>query len=118
MSNPRQAILITDTDAVEVINLPNDTKSEYGLFSMTLDGYIEAVTLDKDLFGLTLWVNEEGKLISLPFNSLATRLWEMSYGETDVIMGNAIVTGNSDASGRTKGLTPKQIKLIKESLGR
>lgn len=118
MSNPRQAILITDTDTVEVINLPNDTKSEYGLFSMTLDGYIEAVALDKDLLGLTLWVNEEGKLISLPFNSLATRLWEMSYGKTDVIMGNAIITGDADENGKTLGLTPNQINLIKESLGR
>ena len=118
MTNLRQAILITDTDAMEVINLPNDNKEEYGVMSMTLGGLIQPVDLDNDLSGLTIWVNEEGKLIGLPFNSLATRLWEMSYGRTDVMMGNAIITGDADRNGRTKGLTPNQINLIKESLAR
>ena len=51
--------------------------------------------------GLTLIINEEGKLLGLPVNQLAT---DMAYIFNDVIVGNAILiwqlfTGSKSATG-------------------
>lgn len=64
-------------------------------------GWIQAVDLNPTL---TMWLNEEGKLNNLPFNTLATELWEEAYGETDFIVGNVIFTGGTGEEGETLGL--------------
>ena len=65
-------------------------------------GWIEAVaSQDGDV---TLWVNEEGKLMGLPVNGLATELWyklNPSVAGFDVLCGPVVVTGGCDASGDT-----------------
>lgn len=43
--------------------------------------------------GLTLIINEEGKLLGLPVNQLAT---DMAYIFNDVIVGNAVLMGTKD----------------------
>jgi hypothetical protein len=52
-------------------------------------GMIEVITLP-DMRQMV--INEEGKLISLPVNLVATNLWEKAFGiGTDVIVGNAMI---------------------------
>lgn len=41
--------------------------------------------------GTEIVVNEEGKLEALPVNPIATQYWYDRYGDTDVIVGNAII---------------------------
>ena len=48
-------------------------------------GLIQAIDLAPEL---TMWCNDEGKLMGLPVNPVATALWTRYYGETDVIVGN------------------------------
>ncbi|MBL0310155.1 MAG: DUF3846 domain-containing protein [Bacteroidetes bacterium] len=55
-------------------------------------GRIEIIPLDRDgLDDRVLVVDEEGKLISLPLNVLATLEWIRYYGETDFVAGDAII---------------------------
>ena len=55
-------------------------------------GRIEILNLEKEgLPHRLLVVHEEGKLISLPFNLLATIEWIRYYGETDFVSGDAII---------------------------
>ena len=57
-----------------------------------VNGRIEIIPLEADdLEDRLLVVNEEGKLISLPFNLPATLIWIMYYGETDFVSGDAII---------------------------
>lgn len=77
-------------------------------------GWVQAVPMIGELSGLTLWVNEEGKFSDLPLNELATAVWELSYGETDFIVGNAILTAGEGYDGETLGLTSEQLDTIME----
>ena len=51
-------------------------------------GLVQMITLNN---GDQLLMNEEGKLDDLPFNDEATKLWEHSFGKTDVIVGDALL---------------------------
>jgi len=108
----RKALVIKSTGETEIVELPDDNSAEYELLKETLQGWIQPVSLDQDLDGFVIWVNEEGKLERLPINSKATKLWEISYGKTDIIVGNAIITGDSDNAGKVKGLTETEIQKL------
>lgn len=54
-------------------------------------GHIEIVTLRNNF----MVVNEEGKLNRLPVNHNATTMFQSEYGETDYIVGNALVCAHS-----------------------
>lgn len=81
----------------------------------SVDGWVQAV----DLSGtLTLWVNEEGKMVGLPHNRYAQILWDEAYGEgTDYIVGNAVLTGGTDEDGNTLGLDDETIATVKARVG-
>ena len=64
-------------------------------------GLIQAVDLTPSL---TMWCNEEGKLIGLPVNPVATAMWTRYFGETDVIVGNVVFTGGCDEEGNTTSI--------------
>lgn len=100
-----KALVLTTHNTVE-IEQDNEEFVSYATLSRAVGGFIEAVNLPN---GLTLWVNEEGKLDGLPVNEYATRLFVSAFGAVDVIVGNAIVTGGADDDGETLGLTDKQI---------
>ncbi len=71
-------------------------------------GLLEAVELDRD--HLTLWCNEEGKLLDLDMNR---PLQEIS----DIICGDFLLTG-CDAEGETIGLTKTQQELCLKRWGK
>jgi hypothetical protein len=108
----KQVIVITPEHEVSVQQMPSTSPDEYNFLNTAVAGWIQAVALTDDLEGITLWVNEEGKLDNLPYNPLATLLWEMSYGFTDVICGTAVLTGGSDDEGETLPLTDVQVAQI------
>ena len=115
--SPKVALLLTPDSQILTLELPKTDDAEYTALSTNLGGWIQAVPLAKDLEGLTLWVNEEGKLNGLRMNYLGTRVWEVCYGKTDVIVGNAIITGGTTPTGKTKGLTAKQVAKIRKVIG-
>jgi len=46
-----------------------------------------------------MWMHEDGKVIGLEQNKLATALWHQTYGATDIIVGDVVLTGPPDADG-------------------
>ena len=106
----KQVIVITAEHEVSVQQMP--VADEYNFLNTAVAGWIQAVELSEDLEGITLWVNEEGKMSSLPYNQKATFLWEKSYGFTDVIVGTAVLTGGTDDEGETLPLTDVQVAEI------
>lgn len=79
-------------------------------------GYIEAVIaplLDDEV---TLWINEEGKLLSLPINVVATELWHLLSPEmrgVDFLCGTVVVSGGYDDEGWTLSI-PEKLKRVLE----
>lgn len=71
----------------------NDDKLTLEYMQKVVGGYIEIVPLQD---GRLLVCNEEGKIQGLPENKHATMIWEESYGKTDIIMGNVIITNEKE----------------------
>jgi hypothetical protein len=85
-----------NTDAVE-FKIIDDVKDEPGLKSAQefVGGYVQGIEFPN---GDYLIVNEEGKLLGLPVNEEATKLWRDTFdndnyiiGRKDVVAGPAIL---------------------------
>ena len=101
----------------------DDIEREAVLFTPTLqeivEGHIETVPTalagewsHEQGVGLTIIINEEGKLLGMPVNRLAT---DMAYLFNDVIVGNAILIGTTDED--FIGLTKEAAENIVEKWG-
>jgi len=106
------ALKVTAEGTISKINL--NEGNEYETLRSTVGGLIQAVDLDDQI---TLWCNEEGKLIGLPYNDKATQMWENTFGLTDLIMGDTVFTGGTDDEGETLPLSIEQIQKIKNLIG-
>jgi Domain of unknown function (DUF3846) len=81
------------------------------LLKQAVGGYFEPISLGD---GLTLWVNEEGRLLKLPINGIASNLLTLcaAVGQATmplggpILRGDALLTGGEDAEGNTLGLPP------------
>lgn len=87
-----QALLYKTDFSVEEIKPANGRYFKLEEMQKYVGGLIEIIPLDGDgLEEKLLVVNEEGKLINLPFNLFATMEWVKYYGETDFVSGDAII---------------------------
>lgn len=104
----KTALRVNTDFTTEILDL---SSNEYDQLSGSVGGLIEAVDLGPDL---TMWLNEEGKLIGLPVNEIGSALWVLEYGNTDIILGDVVFTGPSDENGDTLSLDDKWTSTIKE----
>jgi len=105
----KTALRINTDFTTEVLDL---SSNEYNQLRDTVGGLIQPVDLKPDL---TLWCNEEGKLINgMEVNVIGTHLYEKSYAMTDVIMGNIVLTGGTDDEGETLPLPFTWLAQIEE----
>ena len=105
----KTALRINTDFTTEVLDL---SSNEYNQLRDTVGGLIQPVDLKPDL---TLWCNEEGKLINgMEINTIGTHLWEQTFGMTDVIMGNIVLTGGTDDEGETLPLPSTWLAYIEE----
>lgn len=79
-------------------------------------GWFQCVPLRAELEDYYLWCHDEGKIIGLPMNVTATGLWAISYGPSDIIHGNIVITGGIDEEGDTVGLTDAQVAKLEKIL--
>ena len=98
-----KGILIKTTGEVEVVEYEDKLEN----LQKYVDGLIEFVAIDE---GIDMIINDEGKILGLKPNYLATLL----YGY-DFIVGDALVVGIGD-EGENITLTDEQIKDIKERI--
>ena len=107
----RNALVIKADGNIHGIDLGENSLEEYEALRDAVGGMIQMVPLsDSDML---LWCHEEGKLIGLPYNEKATKMWVKYWGKTDVMVGDCVITGGVDwESELSKGLTPAQILLV------
>jgi len=105
-----KAVTITSEGLQSEVEFTEENSLE--TLQAAVGGYIQAI----DLLGLTMWINEEGKIHNLPFNPFATLLWEAEFGKTDVILGDIILTGQPDGEGFTTSIPESFVeKVLKPS---
>jgi hypothetical protein len=86
--------LVIKTDGIIDALLPKNNK----VFTLeelksVVGGYIEIVPIGKSTF---MVVNEEGKLLNLPINEGATRVYRASRNTDDFIVGNVLICSNKE----------------------
>lgn len=104
----KKALRVNTDFTTEVLNLEPDS---YTPLRDAVGGLIQAVDLNHDL---TMWCNEEGKLMGLTPSMMGTLMWEKTFGMTDIIVGDVVFTGGTDDEGETLGLDPKQLYKLKQ----
>ena len=105
----KKAIRITTENETIVFELKSDSLEQ---LQQAVGGYVQAIDLSDKL---TLWCNEEGKMINLPHNRGAQKLWDEVFGAgTDYIVGDIVLTGGADRHGNTLGLTDAQVKKYEQ----
>ena len=92
---------ITYKDITPELKIIEDAKQEPDLKAAQefVGGYVEGIAFPN---GDYLIINEEGKLIGLPINEQATKLWKDTFdndnyitGRDDFVVGNAILIKKS-----------------------
>ena len=77
-------------------------------------GWVQAIDLAPDL---TMWLNEEGKLVGLPHNLTAQKLWDKTFWVgSDFVVGDVVLTGGTDEEGRTLPLATDTAQRVRELL--
>lgn len=105
----RQAMKLNVHGETQVVDL-DAPEGTLKVLQSAVDGWVQPVDLSEEM---TMWVNEEGKLIGLIRNDKANVIFRETFGAVDVIMGDVIFTGGVDDEGETIGLTDEQVnKLI------
>lgn len=108
----KRALRVNVDFTTEVLDLEQD---EYNQIRDAVGGLIQPVDLKPDL---TLWCNEEGKIIDLPLNIIASHMWERSFGPTDIILGDCVFTGGTDDEGETIELSHAWLVQLEEFAAR
>ena len=95
----KTALRINTDFTTEILDLEADSLMQ---LQEAVGGLVQAADLYDDL---TLWCNEEGKLINgMQPNVIATHLWEKSFIMSDIIMGDVVFSGGTDDEGDNLGL--------------
>lgn len=112
----RYAIIIRPNEEMALLHCYPGDSLDLKTLQEIVEGHIETVPTalasewsHEQGVGLTLIINEEGKLLGMPVNRLAT---DMAYLFNDVIVGNAILIGTTDED--FIGLTKEAAENIME----
>ena len=104
----KKAIQITTQGDMVAIDLSVGSLEK---LQSAVGGWVQAIDLSETM---SMWCNEEGKMLQLSHNPFGQALWEKSYGRTDYIVGDIVITGGVDEEGETISLMDQQIAFITE----
>lgn len=105
-----KAIVVPVYDAPYVIDYEPGLK----FLQAQVGGYIEAVDFEVNDTEYTLWLNEEGKILGLPYNGEATSMVSHRLFPNDYIAGQAVVTGGTGPEGETLPLTDEDVLVLND----
>lgn len=97
----KKAVVIPPQGEAYSIEIPSESSSELAVLKRVVGGWIELVPTDMPV---SVYCNEEGKIIGLEPNYRATQLFGGLLHPGDIIAGNVIVLGDIDDEGETLGL--------------
>lgn len=90
--------------------------SEFGDYQQAVGGWIESIDIPS--LAVMVFVNEEGLLQHLPFNSRMTFLWWFHVPEARqraMLVGDAVIVGAPDADGNTIDVPAAVLSLLMET---
>jgi hypothetical protein len=99
---------MTANDTIDIIEIDGSLSSMQSL----VGGLIQPIDLLEDV---TMWVNEEGLLIDLPYNHLATTFCGI-FGIDTYICGNVFLTGGTDEDGNTMPLKQEYADYLRAQM--
>lgn len=105
-----RGLVIPENPEEPIQELQVETLEDY---QAVVDGWIEPV--DIPVLGVTVYVNEEGLLRSLPFNNRAAFLWWFHVPEVRhraMLVGSALVVGAPDHSGESTDIPADVVKTL------
>ena len=109
----KTALRINTDFTTEILDLEADSLMQ---LQEAVGGLVQAIDLHDDL---TLWCNEEGKLINgMLANVIGTHLYEKNFGMTDIIMGDIVFTGGTDDEGDNLALPTAWLVQLQELAGK
>jgi len=109
----KTALRINTDFTTEILDLEVDSLEQ---LQGAVGGLVQAADLHDNL---TLWCNEEGKLINgMQPNIIGTHMWEKSFGMTDIIMGDIVFTGGTDDEGDNLALPTAWLVQLQELAGK
>jgi hypothetical protein len=104
-------VVIKTDGTLERLDL-SESEQELKSLQNAVGGYVQVIELEDDF---TMWVNEEGKLLGLEENKIATVIWEVRFGiDTDIICGDVVFTGGMDEDGETLTISEANIQRLVE----
>lgn len=107
----KKALHIKTTGEVIELDITADSLTT---LQTAVGGWVQAIDLTDTM---TMWCNEEGKLISLPHNPFAQLLWDISFGaHTDYIVGDVVITGGTDSEGATLGIDSLEEAIVRKAV--
>lgn len=113
----RTGLLITTNGGVARVSIE-------GLSDMQrcVGGYIEVLNVTIAGHPCSIFLNEEGKLIDLPINSLMMQLIidsdKLSLFPGDYLAGDILVLGGVDGGGNTLSLDPEAMEVLMAAIPR
>lgn len=107
MTKPIKKAFVVEPDGTNYVQ--HFEENPLKVLQDVVEGLIEPIDLAQ---GLTMWVNEEGKLIGKTPNPFATAAWERAFGATDIVVGTVAFTGGTDEEGETLGLLDEQLAML------
>ena len=87
------AIVIKTDGTKDALQPKNNKAFTLEELKSVVGGYIEIVQLTEDYL---MVINEEGKLLDLPINVVATRVYRASRNTEDFIVGNVLICSNKE----------------------
>jgi hypothetical protein len=87
------AIVIKTDGTKDALQPKNNKVFTLEELKSVVGGYIEIVQLTEDYL---MVINEEGKLLNLPINVIATRVYRASRNTDDFIVGNVLICSNKE----------------------
>ncbi len=103
----KTAIRITTAGEVATLDISTEPLAT---LQGAVGGLVQAVDLSERL---TMWLNEEGKVLGQAHNPYGQFFWDKLYGaHTDYIVGDVVISGGTDEDGNTLGLTEQQVEWV------
>ena len=97
----------------EDLALCQESFGELADYQKAVGGYIEEINVNPPR--LTMFANEEGKVLGLPINMRATILWWLhnpTARHHDVLMGDVVLIGPANAAGETLDIPDEMNRLL------
>jgi len=106
------AVIVHTSGLTQVVNLDTGYKA----IQAVVGGTFDAITSDSG--NTTFWIHDEGKIIGLEPNVIATKiLWGLNqafYG-LDYLAGPVLITGGADDEGDTLGISVEGLTAVERA---